>query len=212
MIRLCIFDLDGTLADTLADIGGAMNRALTTLGLPTHPLAAYRDFVGEGVDVLARRALGSAPPARLAELTQAYVAAYAANLIDASAPYPGVPDLLDTLVDRHFGLAVLSNKPDDATQRVCAELFGRWAFVGVAGARAGVPKKPDPTAALALAAAAGCAPAECAFIGDTAIDMRTALAAGMAPIGVGWGFRPEELVAAGARGVAATPEDVLALL
>jgi phosphoglycolate phosphatase len=212
MVRAFIFDLDGTLADTLADIGNAMNGALTDLGLPTHPAGAYRRFVGEGVEVLVRRAL---PPDRLEltpALTERYLARYAAELIVSTVPYHGVPELLDALVERKMPLGVLSNKPDASTRRMVVELLGRWPFAAVAGRRPEFPRKPDPAAALDLAARLGVAPAEVAFCGDTAVDMQTATAAGMIPIGCAWGFRPEELAGAGARHIVKQPMDILGLL
>ena len=211
-LRAALFDLDGTLADTLADIGGAMNHALAALGLPGHDLESYRRFVGEGVEMLAGRAL---PPDRQAlspALIERYSARYAETLVKRSVPYPGIPELLDALVGRGVALAVLSNKPDPATQAIMASLFGRWQFAVVAGRRPDVPRKPDPTGALAVAARLGVAPSDCAFIGDTAIDMRTAIAAGMVPVGVAWGFRPEELETAGALFVARAPEELLGIV
>ena len=212
MPRAAIFDLDGTLADTLADIASAMNFALATLSLPTHDLAAYRTFVGEGVEHLANRALPVDRPELRPALIEAYVARYDEVYLDESVPYPGIVDLLDALAGRAIPLAVLSNKPDPATRKVISALFGDQRFVSVAGHKPEVPKKPDPAGALAIAAHLGIAPGEFIFVGDTAIDMQTAVAAGMVPVGASWGFRPEELTANGARLVAATPADVLGAL
>jgi phosphoglycolate phosphatase len=212
MPRAAIFDLDGTLADTLADIASAMNHALASLSLPTHDLAAYATFVGEGVEHLADRAL---PPGRAdlrPALVERYVARYDEVYLAESVPYPGMIDLLDTLAARGIALAVLSNKPDAATQKVVSALFGDHRFVSVAGHKAEVPKKPDPSGALAIATRLGIPPADFIFAGDTAIDMQTAVAAGMIPVGVSWGFRPEELLANGARFLAATPADILRFL
>jgi phosphoglycolate phosphatase len=212
MPRAAIFDLDGTLADTLADIATAMNRALASLSLPPHDLAAYRVFVGEGVEHLADRAL---PPGRAdlrPELIERYLARYDEVYLDASVPYPGIVELLDALAARGMPLAVFSNKPHAATQKLVSALFGDTRFVSVAGRKPDVPKKPDPTGALAVARQVGIAPADFIFVGDTAIDMQTAVAAGMIPVGVRWGFRPEELTANGARFVVATPSDILAEL
>lgn len=209
MPRAAIFDLDGTLADTLADIAAAMNHALAALGLPTHDLAAYRRFVGEGVEQLAIRALPADRQEVRPALIERYIARYADVLLEASRPYDGIPELLDALAARGVALAVLSNKPDPATQRVVAGLFAPGRFATVLGRRPGVPHKPDPHAALAVAAELGIAPADFVFVGDTAIDMKTAVAAGMLPVGAAWGFRPEELAPNGARFVAAHPADVL---
>jgi phosphoglycolate phosphatase len=209
MPRAALFDLDGTLVDSLADIAAAMNHALAGLGLPTHPVAAYRSFVGEGVEQLVRRAL---PPGRdtlYGTLSERYLARYEEVLLDQTVAYPGISELLDALVARGVALAVLSNKPDRSTQRIVAKLFARWPFAAVAGRRPEVPRKPDPTGALEVATQLAVPPRECAFIGDTAIDMQTAVAAGMVPLGCAWGFRPEELLQAGACILARTPIDVL---
>lgn len=205
-----IFDLDGTLADSLADIGGAMNEMLASHGLPTHGLDAYKSFVGEGVENLTRRALPEDRRLELARYLDEYRARYAQRIARETRPYPGIPELLDALVERKLALAVLSNKRDDFTVELVKQLFGRWPFRCVRGERAGTPRKPDPTSALQVAAELGCAPARIAFVGDTAIDMKTARAAGMRAVGVTWGFRPErELIGAGAQVVIARPEQLL---
>ncbi len=209
-----IFDLDGTLLDTLADLGASVNAALAELGAPGHPLPAYRDFVGAGVRELVRRALpadrrGAEELARGIALTRAE---YARRCLDQTRPYPGVAALLDALARRRVTMAILSNKPHDFTTRLVAALLPPL-FAAVVGARPEVPHKPDPTAALAIAAALGRAPAECLFVGDSGIDIDTARNAGMRPIGVAWGFRPaEELRDHGAAAVLDRPEELLALL
>jgi phosphoglycolate phosphatase len=207
-----IFDLDGTLVDSLADIGHAMNAALAGAGLPTHPIAAYRTMVGEGADALVARAVGAAPIDRTA-LAAAYRAAYGARAHRSTTVYPGVDALLTTLDGEGVALAVLSNKPDDFTRALVAERFGAIRFRAVWGQRAGVPRKPDPTAALALAELLATAPARVAFVGDTAVDVTTARAAGMTAIGALWGFRDRaELQGAGADHVVATADELLVLL
>jgi phosphoglycolate phosphatase len=207
-----IFDLDGTLADTLADLARAMNAALETFALPGYPSDAYRTMVGEGMRALAARAAPAlaTDPRELDRLVTAWRAIYADHLLDATRPYPGVDAMLDQLATRGAGLAVLSNKPDAETRRIVDGLFaGR--FQEVSGHREGTPRKPDPTSALAIAARLGLAPASIAFVGDTSIDIATARAAGMLAIGVGWGFRPDELVEAGAALVIEEPAELLEL-
>lgn len=213
-----IFDLDGTLADSLADIGESMNEVLLELGLPAHPVPAYKGFVGEGAENLVRRAVAAAQgreglPRPMAELLAAYARRYGAREHLASTPYPGIHPMLDGVVACGRKMAVLSNKRDDFTKHLVQQAFGRWPFVDVRGEREGVPRKPDPTAALELALALNVVPARIGFVGDTAIDVRTARAAGMVSIGVLWGFRSlEELTSAGAQHLLAAPEDLLALL
>ncbi len=214
LLRAALFDLDGTLVDSLADIGAAMNHGLASQGLPPHPLSRYRHFVGEGVRQLVRKA--AAPEAR-EDVHEAILASYRAyydeHLFDSTRPYPGVPEVLARLAGDGVRLGVLSNKADGYTRRLVERLFPGVPFGAVYGEREGVPRKPDPTAALGLAAELGVAPAECAFIGDTPVDMGTARAAGMYAVAVGWGFRDgPELRAHGARVLATTSEELLAAL
>lgn len=187
-----IFDLDGTLVDSIVDIGAAMNFVLEEAGLPTHDPSEYAAFVGEGAAMLVRRAAPAG--ADLDGLLARFVERYAAHCLDATRPYPGVPELVADLKGGGRALAVLSNKPHALTQRIVAALFAGEPFAAVVGDRPGVPRKPDPTTALALADELGASPADCWFVGDTAIDIRTAKAAGMRAVAVKWGLRsPAEL-------------------
>jgi phosphoglycolate phosphatase len=208
-MRALIFDLDGTLLDSLADIATAMNTALAEHGLAPYPFDAYRQFVGEGVEVLIERAV--LEPALRPAVLHTYRDGYGEGLGGETRPYPGIRELLVELSALRVPMAVLSNKPDRPTQRLVASLLPGH-FVAVAGAKANVPKKPDPRVALAIAAELGVAPADCGFVGDTATDMRTATAAGMVPIGVAWGFRSrEELTTHGARWLLEHPAQLLPL-
>jgi phosphoglycolate phosphatase len=213
VIRGVIFDLDGTLLDSLGDIGGAMNEALEERGFPTHPLDAYLQMVGEGVEQLARRALPNDADVDLAAFIAAYRSRYAARMERHTRPYDGIPAMLDALTARGVKLAVLSNKREEFTVELVRRQLARWAFVEVRGERSGVPRKPDPHAALGLAQTLGLKPAECAFVGDTPIDVKTALNAGMLPVAVLWGFRTRaELAEAGAKHTLERPHELLALL
>ncbi|MCA2979501.1 MAG: HAD family hydrolase [Myxococcaceae bacterium] len=206
-----IFDLDGTLADSLRDLGEAMNRALADAGRPTHPLEDYRRFVGEGVDVMvARAAAPESRPEVLRGIVDAYRQHYARIDHEHTRPYEGVPELLDALTARRVPMAVLSNKRDDFTRLLVRQRFGRWRFVEVRGEREGVPRKPDPTAALEVALALNVLPANICFVGDTAVDMTTATRAGMQRVGCLWGFRDrDELEGAGAQRVISRPLELL---
>ena len=210
--KAVLFDLDGTLLDTLDDLANAGNRVLAARSLPVHPVAAYRYFVGDGIATLVERIL---PPELRSrdEITQtvaAFQREYAANWDEHSAPYQGIAEMLDALVAGGLRLAVLSNKPEDFT-RLCVErLLAAWPFDPVFGQRAGVPKKPDPAGALAAACELGLEPAEILYVGDTSIDMRTARAAAMDPVGVLWGFRDAaELQAAGAARLISDPAELV---
>ena len=208
-----VFDLDGTLADTLDDLTDALNHVLAARGLPRHARDDVRQFIGSGARTLIERALPPERQALVDEVLREFRARYAAHLVVRTAPYPGVPELLAALATRGVPFAVLSNKPDDATREVVARLFPGVPFAAVVGERPGVPRKPDPTATLAVVRDLGRTPADCAFVGDSDTDIETARAAGLAPVGVAWGFRPPELLrAAGARVILRCPVDVLRLL
>jgi len=210
-----LFDLDGTLLDTLEDLADSTNAALAALGYPPHPLDAYRTLVGDGIHNLARRALpeGRRDEETVLRCVDAIRAEYARRWDARTRPYPGVPELLDALSGRGVRMAILSNKPDGATRRVVERLLPGWDFALVLGAREGVPLKPDPAAALEVAARLGLRPEEMLYLGDTNTDMQTARAAGMRAVGALWGFRDaEELRQAGAQELICRPEELLRFL
>jgi phosphoglycolate phosphatase len=210
-LRAAIFDLDGTLVDSLADIAAAMNHSLAHHGLPTHPVADYRHYVGEGVMVLVRKATPADREELHASVLTSYRAFYAEHLFDQTTVFPGVPAVLSQLAADGLRLAVLSNKSDLFTKRLVEGLLPGVRFAAVYGERPGIPRKPDPTSALGIAAELGLPPGDCAFVGDTPVDMNTARNAGMYGIGVTWGFRSaEELQAHGARALATTADELLA--
>lgn len=198
MYRAVLFDLDGTLTNTLEDIAFAMNRALRLNGLPEHPVNAYRYFVGDGVHMLVRRAIGERQEMEDA-VFHTYQDYYKEHNLDRTRPYDGVPEMLAALQEKGLKLCVFSNKPDADTRRVVAHFFPQVNFVVVRGQVEGVPVKPDPAGALAVAAECGIAPENFLYLGDTDVDMLCAQRAGMHPVGVTWGFRTaEELEKAGA--------------
>lgn len=210
-----LFDLDGTLLNTLDDLGGAANRVLASKGFPTHPLSDYRYFVGEGAAKLIFRAL---PPEKrkddqcVQDCIKAFYEDYDRNWNVSTHPYEGVPAMLDGLSQRRMKMAVLSNKPDSFTQKCAREFLSKWRFEVVFGARENIPRKPDPYGAHEIAALLDIAPSRFIYVGDTAIDMLTANAAGMFAVGVEWGFRPvDELQAAGAKKIIAHPAEILDL-
>jgi phosphoglycolate phosphatase len=212
-IHAVLFDLDGTLADSLADLANATNWALAQLGCPVHPPKSYRYFVGDGARELCARAL---PPDKqnLTDQTLRLMREhYDAHCFDLTKLYPGIPELISALADRRLKLAVLSNKPDVFTKRMITHYFNPSPFDIVRGQLPNVPLKPDPTAALQIAQELGIPPAQWLYLGDTDTDMHTATSAGMHAVGVLWGFRKrEELVKSGAEHIVARPEQVLGLL
>lgn len=214
-IDALIFDLDGTLLDTLQDLADSGNATLELLGHPTHAQDAYRQFIGSGIRELARRMLPANIRSEdqvatcLAELRRQYEPRWAAT----SRPYPGIADMLDALTARQMPKAILSNKPHDFTVLSVRRLLEPWSFAEVRGASAETPPKPDPTGALAMAATLAVEPARVLYVGDTSIDMDTASAAGMVSVGVTWGFRDEaELREHGARYIVHEPVEVLGLI
>jgi len=210
-----IFDLDGTLLDTLEDLSDSMNAALRQLNYPTHPTAEYRYFVGDGMAELARRVL---PPGQRDDATveiskQLMTEEYNRRWNVKSKPYLGISEMLDALTMAGVPMAVFSNKPDSFTQMMVPALLPRWKFHLILGARPGVPVKPDPQGALEIAEALGVAPERILYVGDTNTDMCTATAAGMHAVGVTWGFRKvEELLKNGAQSILDNPLDLLKLL
>jgi phosphoglycolate phosphatase len=210
--RGIIFDLDGTLLDTLQDIGNAANNVLVRHGFPTHPISTYRCFVGDGVRMLLSRALPDEhrDEATLRACLETMQGEYLRNLNKTTRPYPGIPELLAELKQRSFLSAVLSNKPDEFTASCIKEYFGRDQFDPIIGLRSGRPRKPDPAGALEIAARWSTPPEDIAYLGDSGTDMETAKAAGMFPIGVLWGYRTKsELLAAGAKRLLKAPSDLL---
>jgi len=212
--RAVLFDLDGTLLDTLEDIAVTMNSVFGRRGYPPFSLAACRLMVGEGMEVLVRRAVrpedsdDDTVTAIVREYRDEYRRAWRAH----SRPYPGVPELLGDLKARGVRTAVLSNKSHPFTEEMTRALLP-FDFDVVRGAAPDFPYKPDPASALAIAAEMGLRPEAFVFVGDTRIDMETARGAGMHPVGVLWGFRDaEELDASGAAVLLASPADLLKVM
>ena len=210
--KAVLFDLDGTLLDTLDDLADSMNQVLADMGYPQHRTEDYRYFVGDGMEMLVSRALP--PEARKGHVVARGLAAmeaeYGRRWSCTTRPYAGVPAMLDELQSRQTLMAILSNKPEDFTRLTVSTLLKSWSFDAVCGARPGVPKKPDPAAALEIAARLRVRPSECLYLGDTATDMKTACRAGMYAVGALWGFRgAAELEAGGAQALVEGPADFL---
>jgi phosphoglycolate phosphatase len=213
--RAVLFDLDGTLLNTLQDVADAVNKGLAGLGFPRHRVETYKTLIGEGRDVLVHRALPAncQDDATALKLLNLVNAEYQIHWADNTRPYPGIPELLDALTAKAVKIAVLSNKADDLTNMCVTKLLSQWRFTQVAGAKPSVPNKPDPTAALQIARQIGISPAQFIYLGDSDIDMNTANKAGMFAIGAGWGFRSEqELLGAGAKAVIKHPDELVKYL
>jgi phosphoglycolate phosphatase len=210
-----IFDLDGTLADTLTDIAAAMNRTLQERGFPVHHEEDYKFMVGRGLENLVTASLP--PDQRLPGMITAcharFVADYSAHVVVETRLYDGIIEMLDALVRRDFRLSIFSNKAQDLTSRIVEQLLPGIPFVRVAGALPGQPKKPDPAVARALCEAMRLSPQEVVYLGDSDVDMMMANRAGLFAVGVTWGFRPaQELLDHGARALIHHPRELFALL
>ena len=213
--KAIIFDLDGTLLNTIEDLTDSMNLTLNRFGFKGHDQEAYKYFIGDGIETLVKRALPpeSRTPGIIAQGVEAMREEYALRWDIKTRPYPGIPELLDALSQKGWPISILSNKPDDSTRMVVAKLLPRWAFQVVLGARPSVPKKPDPTAALEIAGLLRLPPDQVVYIGDTGTDMKTAVEAGMYPVGALWGFRTaQELLVHGAKVLLEKPLDLLQYL
>ncbi len=215
MPKAIIFDLDGTLLDTLEDIAISANHALETLGFSAHESSKYRYFVGEGVVKLFENIFTCKPQSAevVAQAVSLFEAHYAKQFNQNTRLYEGVSKMLTFIQKRGFKMAVLSNKPDSFTKMCVFKYLRQWHFEAVYGAREGIPRKPHPQGAHDVAQALHVTPQECYYVGDTMIDMITANEAGMIPVGALWGFRDEEeLRKYGARYLAKDPSEVIKLL
>jgi phosphoglycolate phosphatase len=214
-MKAFIFDLDGTLINSLADIAEAVNRALEERGFPPQPLELFPQLIGEGVHKLVEHAVppGVLPTIDIPSMIADYQRHYAGTWRDKTRPYEGIAEVIGALRASGMKTAVLSNKPDHFTRLCCDHFFAHGSFDAVRGAREGVPRKPHPQAGFELAAELGLSLDECAYVGDSGLDMEFAVNTGMFPLGVLWGFRGEaELRANGAARLVENPDELLALL
>lgn len=210
-----IFDLDGTLLDTLEDIADAANRVLASRGFPTRPLEVHKASVGSGVRVLMERVL-PADRNDVATIQECFVAFrkdYGEHWNVKTKPYSGVPELLTELQSRGMKMTVLSNKPADFTRKCVEGILSQWKFDAVLGGEDGLPSKPDPAGALEIVKRLKLPVDAFLYLGDTGVDMQTATRAGMYAVGALWGFRGrEELLRDGAKALIEHPHDLLGLL
>ena len=191
MTKLAIFDLDGTLLNTVEDLGNATNHALTECGFPTHPIEAYYQMVGRGIYNLFRAAVpaGQSTEEVVQRMASIFIPYYDAHKCDFTRPYDGIPGMLKTITAAGVRLAVASNKYQDGAEKLVHHFFGEYDFVRILGQREGQPIKPDPA--------------------DSNVDMQTGLNAGVRTVGVSWGFRTrEELAAYSPSAIVDTPEEL----
>ena len=212
MYQSVIFDLDGTLVNSLYDLAGSMNRALVVYGLPAHPVISDKPFVGTDRAQRVSRPIGAA---RLSEqlvekVTQFFNQDYAVHCMDQTKPYDGILPMLCSLQEKGVQIGVLSNKPDAFVQEMIKKLFPGVSFSAVWGKREGFAPKPDCAGVYAMLKELSCEKQACLYVGDSDVDVYLARDAALAFCGVQWGFRGEqELLAAGAQATVQTPEDLL---
>lgn len=220
LVHGVVFDLDGTLADTLADLTDAVNVGLRQLGFPPRSPDEVRQWIGEGMTILCRRAIAAAAPPgaaiddqTVAAMAAVFTAHYRDHRLDKTVPYPGIPELLDALAARGLKMAVFSNKPHGHTMALMDALFDRWPWSVVEGSREDRPRKPDPAVGCEMLARMDLKPEQAIMVGDSAIDVQAARNVGAVSVGVTWGFRDRaELLEAGADHIIDRPADLLTLL
>ena len=211
MYKAVIFDLDGTLVDTLYDLADAVNEGLRQAGLPTHDINEYRYLVGNGRDKLVQRAMGEYyDEAKANVVRNTFDSYYAEHCNDNVRAYDGCAEMLSMLSDLGIKTAVLSNKPDEFVDRILSNVYPGHSFTSAWGKRAQYPTKPAPAAFNALLDELGIAPEDCLYVGDSDVDVYTARNAKVDMLGVDWGFRGrEELLGAGAEKVVSTAAEIL---
>lgn len=215
MKKLVIFDLDGTLLNTIHDLAQSTNFALAENGFPTHEVAEYNYFVGNGINKLFERTLpeGERTEANIARIREKFLIHYDQHNADKSRPYEGIPELLETLDKRGILLAVASNKYQAATQKLVAHFFPQIHFAAIFGQREGVPTKPNPQIVEDILGITNIGINETLYVGDSGVDMQTALNSKVEACGVTWGFRPiEELEQFHPAHIVHTPGEILKLI
>lgn len=214
MIEGVIFDLDGTLVDTLEDLADSINAAIEEYGYPTHPVDAYRYFVGNGIRIAISRATNlDESHEDLDKIVKSFMDNYSTMHTNKSVPFEGIRELLVQLVQKNIPVSVCSNKLDEYTKQMIRELFPTIPFVDVMGETDGIKRKPSPDMALMVLGKMGLEADKVLFVGDTKTDMLTASAVGCISVGVSWGFRPvEELMEYGAKHIIYHPQQLLKLL
>lgn len=214
MIKAVLFDLDGTLADSLEDLAAATNYAIGEFGFPAREVECYKYFAGDGMPKMIERALPSsaADADTVRRIMPVFLNYYGAHFCDNTKPYPGMIALIDRLKLQNIAVAVVTNKNEEMAKRVVNNLYGDR-FDLIIGKREGIPAKPDPTAALLAMRELSVKPGECVFVGDSKMDVKTGVNSGAYPVGVLWGFREKrELIEGGAKDIIEKPEELLEII
>ena len=210
MKKLVIFDLDGTLLNTIADLGNACNYALKRMGFAEHPLTSYNYMVGNGVRKLIERAEPDASPETVDELLKYFLEYYGEHCTDFTQPYPGIMEMVQIFRTAGVNLAVTSNKYQKAVDKIIGHFFPEGTFAAVLGEVPDRPKKPDPSIVFEALTECPTPKADVLYCGDSAIDIETARRACVESVGVTWGFRPvSELRSAYAGHIVSDPEEIL---
>lgn len=210
--KAIIFDLDGTLINSLEDIADAMNKILIDNNYPTHIYESYNYFIGNGLHKLVSRALPEDKQNEIDRCYEAMMTHYGENCIQKTKPYDGIQDLLEQLNSQNIPVSVLSNKSDALTKRITKAIFPEC-FEPIMGLTSEELKKPNPSTAIQISKELNCNPSEIIFVGDSGIDMQTATQAGMYAVGVSWGYRTkEELLSEGAKFILNEPSDLMKFL
>ncbi len=208
--KAVIFDLDGTLLNTLDDLADSANHVLSELGFPTHDTDAYKYFIGNGIPKLIERCLPKDRQEYHEKALSMFSGYYAVHSKDKTAPYKDIPELLKSLSEKGLLLGVITNKAHNIAVSVVEDYFGKNVFGCIRGLDSSIKAKPDPVGALSVAEKLGVKPCEVLYIGDSGVDMQTAENAGFTPLGVLWGFRTkDELLDGGAKFIAENPLDIL---
>lgn len=214
MIKAVLFDLDGTLADSLVDLAASANYAIKKFGFPANEVESYKLFAGDGMAKMIERALpkGNKDNQTVSKVMPVFLSYYGEHYCDNTVAYQGMIDLIDNLKLRDIKLAVVTNKNEEMAQKVVGNLYGDR-FDMIIGKREGIPAKPDPAAALLAMEKLKVKPEECMFVGDSGMDVETGVNSGAYPVGVLWGFRGKgELIAGGAKKIVSAPKELLAII
>lgn len=214
MIKAVLFDLDGTLVNSLVDLANSVNFALDKFGFETHKTEEFKYFVGDGIPKMIERALpvGNRDKDTIEKVKKVFFESYSVHFADNTAPYDGVKELVLALKEMGMKVAVVTNKAQEMADKVVTSAYGD-VFDCVFGKREGIPSKPDPTATITVMNKLCVKPDECIFIGDSGVDVLTGVNSGAVPVGELWGYREEdELLNGGAKYIIGKPEELLSII